>query len=369
MYHPTKGGKVAMTTIAHFDHDRPRVIVGVDTHRDVHVCVALDHLGRRIGEKQIPTTKSGYCDLRRWAESFGEIESFGIEGTSCYGAGLSRWLIGEGFTVFEVVRANRQARRRKGKSDPIDAESPARAVLAGDAKGLAKAGDNHVEMIRTLRVARSGAIKARTQAINSMRALIVTSPVELRDQFRSLSPILLIQAASRLRPGTTNSVMAVAKEALRSMAKRCVALDNEIKALNARLDTLVNEANPALVATFGVGTEVAGALLVSAGDNPQRLRSEAATARLWGVAPIECSSGKSVRHRLSRAGDRQANAALYRIVLVRMSWDQTTKDYVERRLKEGKSKPEIIRCLKRYVAREIYTILKSDAHMAAQYAT
>lgn len=356
-----------MTTIAHFD--RPRVTVGVDTHRDVHVAVALDQLGRRLGEHHLPTTHVGYRELRRWAESFGDVESFGIEGTSCYGAGLARWLSHEGFTVAEVIRPNRQSRRRKGKSDPTDAESAARAVLAGEAPGVAKAGDDRVEMIRVLRVARSGAIKARTQAVNAMRALVVTSPEELRDQLRSLTTVSLIETASRLRPGATESVLAVAKEALRSIAKRCVALDEEIEMLNARLDTLVRDANPALVATFGVGTDVAGALLVSAGDNPQRLRSEAAAAKLWGVAPVECSSGRTVRHRLSRAGDRQANAALYRIVLVRMRWDQPTKDYVARRLKEGKSKPEIIRCLKRYVAREIYAILKPDAHAVGQHAT
>jgi transposase len=227
-------------------------------------------------------------------------------------------------------------------------------VLAGEASGCPKAGDGRVEMIRSLRVVRRSALKARTQATNQLLALVLTSPEELRASLRALSVPSLVRVAARLRPGPLVGPAAAAKLALRHLAQRHAALSAEIVKLDRDLALVVANAAPALLALPGVGTDVAGALLVAAGDNPERLSSEAAFARLCGVAPLPASSGKTNRHRLNRGGDRIANNALWRIVLVRMSSDPKTRNYVERRTKEGLSKKEIIRCLKRYVAREIY---------------
>ena len=347
---------MAILTIAH--PERPRVTVGVDTHLDVHVASAKDALGRRLDTVSIPTTPTGYRDLLAWARGLGELQAWGVEGTGCYGAALARFLRSCGQVVLEVNRPDRQARRRHGKSDPVDAEAAARAVQAGEAAAVPKTGSGQVEMLRSLRVARVTAIKARTQAINALKALVVTAPEDLREQLRGHSAAMLVRAAAALEPGKLDDPTAAAKLALRCLAQRYQALDAEIKLLDSELDRLVTKAAPGLLARFGIGPDSAGALLVAAGDNPDRLRSEAAFSMLCGASPLEASSGKTRRHRLNRGGDRQANAALYRIVVVRLRWHQPTKDYLARRLKEGKSKAEIIRCLKRYVAREVFAVLK-----------
>ena len=344
-----------MSTIAQLE--TTLVTVGVDTHLEVHVAVALDQLGRRLGQAEVATTEAGYEELVEWAGSFGEIEAFGVEGTGCYGAGLARHLRHREFLVIEVIRPNRQTRRRKGKSDPVDAEAAARAVLSGEAAGIPKAGDDRVEMIRVLRIARQSAMKARVQAINNLRALLVTAPCELRESLRGLRAPKLIGRAARLRPAAHDTVTHATKQSLRLLARRCQHLDEEIELLDTQIGELVAEVAPALVALFGVGINNAAQLLITAGDNPERLRSEAAFAMLCGASPRPASSGKTNRHRLNRGGDRQANAALYRIALVRMRWHQPTRDYVERRTTEGKTKLEVIRCLKRYIAREVYTAL------------
>ena len=346
---------MAETRIAH--DDQVRVTVGVDTHKDTHVARAKDQLGRRLGERAIPTTPAGYADLLAWAEGLGVLESFGLEGTSSYGAGLARHLRREGQVVVEVIRPNRQARRRNGKSDPADADAAASAVLSGDASGPPKAGEGTVEMIRALRVARSTALKARTQAANAMQALVVTAPDQLRQSLRGLSKVELVRTCARARPGKLAGTTAATKAALRSLAVRHEALEAEVKALDGEIGPLIATIAPELIAVFGVGPDTAGALLVAAGDNPDRLRSDAAFSMLCGSSPVEASSGKVTRHRVNRGGDRQANAALYRIVLVRLRHHEPTQDYMRRRTAEGKSKPEIIRCLKRYVAREIYAVL------------
>ena len=330
------------------------VVVGVDTHADLHVGVVLSSLGARLGSRAVATTVAGFRELADWARGFGPVRCFGVEGTGSYGAALARHLRAAGHTVVEVVRPDRRTRRLQGKSDPVDAEAAARAVLAGTAKGCPKTGDGRVEMIRSLRVARRSALKARTQATNQLLALVLTSPEELRASLRGLSVPSLVRAAARFRPGPLVSPAAATKLALRHLARRYAALTAEIAELDRGLAMVVAEAAPALLALRGVGTDVAGALLVAAGDNPERLSSEPAFARLCGVAPLPASSGKTNRHRLNRGGDRIANNALWRIVLVRMSGDPRTRNYVERRTKEGLSKKEIIRCLKRYVAREVY---------------
>jgi transposase len=352
-----------MTKIAQITPSR--VVIGVDTHKDVHVAVALDDLGRRLDSTTIPTTAAGYRALVAWADALGTVEAFGVEGTGSYGAGLARHLRASDRHVVEVLRPNRQVRRRNGKSDPVDAEAAARAVLSGEATGLPKSGDDLVEMIRVLRVARSTARKARTQAMNALKSLLVTAPADLREQLRGLSNAQLVVTAGRLRSGRETTTTAANKTALRALACRYQALDAEISALDVQLAELAAEAAPKLVETFGVGPDTAGALLVAAGDNPERLRSEAAFSMLCGASPVEASSGKTVRHRLNRGGDRQANAALYRIVLVRMRFHAPTRAYVERRTAQGLSKPEIIRCLKRYVAREVYGILRDAVALPA----
>jgi transposase len=337
------------------------VILGVDTHLDFHTAVAIDHLGRRLGEASVPTTPKGYERLLRWTEGFGSLRCAGVEGTSSYGAGLTRHLRSRGIEVLEVERPKhrrRSPRRNLQKSDPSDAEAAARAVLAGEAAGVPKSADGRVEMIRTLRAARRSAIKARTQAANQLQALCVTAPEQLRNRLRGLSTKKLVCVAARLRlAGDPSDVPTATKFALRSVARRYEALSEEIEELEAHLDRLVGQVAPELVSLLGIGTDSAATLLIVAGDNPQRLGSEASFARLCGVSPIEASSGKVVRHRLNRGGNREANRALYMICLARMRRDPRTQEYVARRTQEGKSKREIIRCLKRYVAREVYRVL------------
>ena len=331
---------------------------GVDTHGQTHHAAALDPLGRQLGDREFPTTPAGYRALVSWLGGYGHLERVGVEGTGTYGAGLTRQLRAAGVTVVEVDRPDRKARRAKGKSDPLDAYSAARAALARTATGVPKAQDGRIEAIRLLRVARSSAVKARSQATNQLKALLVTAPAELREQLRTLSNTKLIAACARLRPGADIADPEQAtKTALRRLARRHQYLSEEITGADTELRTLVTAAAPRLIALRGVGTEVAGQILITAGDNPERLRSEAAFAHLCGVAPIPASSGRTHRHRLNRGGDRRANNALYIVVLGRLRYDSRTRAYAKRRTTEGLSKPEIIRCLKRYVAREIFTIL------------
>jgi len=358
----TSKGAWDVTTIS---AERPdtevAVILGVDTHLDFHAAVAVDHLGRRLGEASVPTTVKGYERLLCWAEGFGPVRCAGVEGTSSYGAGLARHLRAREIEVLEVERPKhrrRSSRSNVEKSDPSDAERAARAVLSGEASGVPKSGDGRVEMIRALRAARRSAIKARTQAGNQLQGLRVTAPEELRNRLCGLSTKELVSVAARFRLGDgPRNVPTATKFALRSVARRYEVLSAEIAELEAHLDRLVAQVTPELLSLPGIGTENAATLLIVAGDNPQRLRSEASFASLCGVAPIEASSGKVVRHRLNRGGNRQANRALYMICLARMRRDPRTQEYLARRTAEGKSKREIIRCLKRYVAREAYRVL------------
>jgi transposase len=333
------------------------VIVGVDTHADVHVAAALDPLGRALGRLEICTTSTGYRRLLRWAQGFSSTAIFGVEGTGSYGAGLARYLTAAGCTVIEINRPDRRDRRAQGKSDPLDAEAAARAVLGGKAKCIPKADHAQVGMIRSLRVARRSAVKMRTLAVNQMIALVVTAPDALRDRLRGLPAADLVGVCAALRPGAVTTPTAAMKMALRCLAIRHQCLSGEMELLDAELSRLTVEAAPALRTIQGIGPDVAGALLVAAGDNPQRMRSEAAFASLCGVSPVPASSGKTNRHRLNRGGDRTANNALWRIVMVRLTCDQRTKQYMARRTTEGLSRREIIRCLKRYVAREVYSAL------------
>jgi transposase len=334
------------------------VIIGVDTHKDVHAAVAIDAFGAHLGTKTIPASSKGYRALETWAVSLGPIRAVGIEGTGSYGAGLSRFLRERGHAVFEVNRSNRQLRHRKGKSDTIDAEGAARAVLGGQATALPKPGTSAVEMIRHLKVARDTAVKARTQAMQTLKAIIVSAPAALREQLdRVTGKMTLVRRLAALRPGPITSTTASAKTSLRAISRRWLALDAEIKEHDSQLVVLTAARAPKLVAAHGMATGTASEMLLLVGDDPERIRSEAAFAKLCGACPVPASSGKTTRHRLNRGGNRQANAALHRVVVTRMRGHRPTLDYVRRRTTEGKSKPEIIRCLKRYVAREIFGYL------------
>ena len=338
---------------------RPERIVtgGVDTHLDTHVAAVVDELGAVLETRAFPATPAGYRRLLRWLREHGNVERVGVEGTGTYGTGLARYLAVEGVQVVEVDRPNRQARRRHGKTDTVDAIAAARAALGRVATGTPKTATGPVEGIRMLRLVIRSAHKARTQAVNQLHNFVVTAPDELRERLRGLPTRELVPTCAGLRPGDGEDLIALAKLALKETAQRIVALDAQLDRLTPRMRELVEATAPTLIDRPGVGTDTAAALLVAAGDNPHRLRDERSFAALCGVNPIEASSGKTVRHRLNRGGDRQANSALWRIVLVRMGSDPTTKAYVERRTKEGLSKREIMRCLKRYVAREVFPLL------------
>ena len=304
---------------------------GVDTHLDVHVAAALDERGALLGVESFATTETGYKKLLGWLSDFGPVELVGVEGTGSYGAGLTRHLQAERIRVVEVDRPNRQRRRLKGKSDPQDAISAARAALSGDASGEAKTRDGNVESMRVLRVARSSARKGRTQALNQMRNLVSTAPESIRAELRGLNVFHLLETAAAYRPGTKRDIVSLTKFSLRMLARRAITLEEEIADIDTILKPLVKETAPDLISTLGIGTDAASALLVTAGDNPGRLRNEAAFAHLCGASPLDASSGKNQRHRLSRSGDRQANSALWHIVITRMVYDPRTTEYINRR--------------------------------------
>jgi len=338
------------------------IIGGVDTHAATHQVAAIDDHGRLLGTAEFPATNHGYAELMCWLRRYGTLRSVGVEGTGAYGAGLARHLHANDIEVLEVPRPDRRLRRQHGKSDPIDAEAAARAVLAGTATAAPKFGTGPIEAVRALRVARSGAVKACTAAKNSLIALVVTAPEPLRSELSGLTTRQLVTTCSRLRPDPDrldDPIQAV-KAALRSIARRANELAAEADQLERQLAVLTQQVAPATTAIFALGPDTAAALLVSIGDNPDRLRSEAAFARLCGVAPIPASSGKTNRHRLHRGGDRSANRALHIAVIVRMRYCPKTHAYVTRRTADGLSKPEIIRCIKRYLAREVFTALRSD---------
>jgi transposase len=335
------------------------VTVGVDTHLDQHVAAVVDQAGRLLDTQAFAASIRGYVALITWAERFGPVERIGVEGTGTYGAGLTRFASAYGLQVVEVNRPDRSTRRRHGKSDPIDAQAAARATLAGVAATTPKTREGQVEMIRVLRVARRGALKARVAAAEQLHGVLYSAPEELRQPLLNLKTKTLVKLCAAMRPGPLTSTTAATKATLRTLARRWQQLQAELDQLDCQLQTLVAAAAPTLLTLPGVGVDTAGQLLVTAGDNPQRLRSEAAFAHLCGAAPIPASSGRSDRHRLNRGGDRHANNALWRIALVRMHCHPPTRAYVERRTKQGLSKLDILRCLKRYIAREIYQHLTS----------
>ena len=341
----------------------PRIAIGVDTHKYVHVAVALDELGGRLAELTVSADRSGYARLEHWALGLGTVLAFGIEGTASYGAGVTGYLRRQGHRVIEVNRPDRRERRLHGKSDPLDAENAARAVLAGRATATPKAADGQIEMLRQIKIAKDTAVKARTAAMVTLKTLVITAPPELREQLEGLSRMALIERCAALRPGPVTTPLAAAKHALRELARRWQTLQTEIHEHEQLMAALTEAVAPSLVDAFGIGPDTAAEMLIVAGDNRERIRSEPAWAKLCGVCPVPASSGRTSRYRLNRGGHRQANAALYRTVIVRMRFHQPTIDYVARRTAEGKTKAEIIRCLKRYLAREVWARLHPERHL------
>ncbi|NHO83468.1 IS110 family transposase [Micromonospora sp. CMU55-4] len=338
------------------------VIGGVDTHRDTHHAAIIDSTGGLLADAEFPATSDGYADLLAWMRSFGRLVAVGVEGTGSYGAGLARHLGSRKVPVVEVDRPDRRTRRAKGKSDPIDAIAAARATLAGTAMGIPKTRTGPVEAIRALRVARHGAVKARTAAINQMRGLVAAAPEALRAELTKRSAAVLVNRCATLTADLSrlHDPEQATAAALAGLARRVKALTEEIRALDRQLTPLVRRTAPRTSALFGVGTDVAAQLLTTAGDNPDRLHSEAALAHLCGAAPIPANSGRVRRHRLHRGGDRGANHALHTTALCRLRYDERTRAYQRRRITEGLSKQEILRCLKRYIVRDIYTALRAD---------
>ncbi len=340
--------------------DTNEIILGVDTHLDTHVGAVISETGKLLGTLSIPTNKEGYFELLTWANSFGLIRCAGVEGTGTYGAGLTHVLRDHEIAVFEVNRPDRSTRRLKGKSDPTDAENAARAVLAGKATAIAKEQSGAAEAMRTICVARRSAVKAKTQAINQLRAMLVSAPQDVRDRLLKVKTAECVNGCVRLRSLGKTPMLQTLTDTLRLLAKRWLMLADELKVLDAMLDKLTGQFAKRMREQFGVGPQTAATLITVAGDNPERLKNEAALAALCGTSPLQASSGKTIRHRLNRGGDRSANNALWTIAMVRMRSDLRTKRYVDRRTKEGLSNKEIHRCLKRYIVRELFPLIVAD---------
>ncbi len=340
------------------------VVLGVDTHRDVHVAAVLSVSGAVLATAEFPATAAGYRDLLKRARKWGIVRRAGVEGTGSYGASLSRYLLAQGIDVFDVNRMDRADRRRRGKSDPLDAQNAARAVLSGRARARAKTGDGPVQIARMYKLAKVSAVKARTQAVNQLKAVLVTADPVLREELAGLGNAELFRTCAQFTGVSScedageESVVQATRITLGLLAHRIGRLSEEIRDVEARLTRLVERYAPQLLDVVGIGPDTAVALLITVGDNPERLDSEASFAALCGVSPVERSSGRRNYRRLNRGGDRQANAALHRIVFTRLRVDPRTQDYYERRIKEGKTRREIVRCLKRYAAREVFHLVK-----------
>ena len=321
------------------------VAIGVDTHKQWHVAVALDRLGRQVDCVTSEATAAGYQQLLSWAAGLGQ-PAFGIEGCGSYGAGLAAFLGERGFAVFECERPKR-SERRGGKNDLIDATLAARRIVTGEGLSLPRGGGGR-EQLRVLLLERRGATRSRTAALNQLDAVIVTAPDDLRRRLDRIPRNQLVATAARLRSRPDGVT-----DVLRRIARRVQALTTEINEIDRSLLCLVAELAPSLLEECGVGAVCAAQLLVSSG-NPERMASEASFAALAGTSPIDASSGKHQRHRLNRGGDRQLNWALHVIALQRVHHHAETATYYQRLLAAGKTTNEAKRCIKRALARHLY---------------
>jgi transposase len=352
---PSFGNRKALSIMTTIELE---VIAGIDTHADTHHVAVIDTTGHRLGDAGFPTTLKGYKAIAAYIAAFGLVRRVGVEGTHSYGAGITQHLKDSGVRVVEVIRPNRQVRRMQGKTDQVDAYAAASAALATDDHPEPKQLDGLVEAARYIHAARRSAVKARTATRVQIKSLLVTAPEQIRARYRSTADTALFPALARTRPAPEENMLTrTIMSSLKSLARRYQHLTAEIDVLEAELEQLVFQINPGLAQTKGIGTVTAAQLLITAGGNTDRLKSEASFAALCGTSPIPASSGKTTRHRRGRGGDRHANSALHQIALTRMTYDQRTRDYIQRKQQEGKGTKEILRCLKRAIAREVFTLI------------
>lgn len=335
------------------------IVGGVDTHKDLHVAAVVDERDRVLETRSFATTRQGYRQMLAWMRSFGDLQRIGVESTGSYGAGLLRFMQQAGVTVLEVTAPDRQDRRKRGKNDDLDAQNAAHAAFAGNRTVTPRSRDGMIEALRVLVACRKTAVMARRIALQMIQNTIVAAPDGLRDLLRDMTRMQLVRTLAAWRPDLTSyrEIEAAYRIALKSLARRYLELHDEIADLDTMIATIVDELAPNLVKRNSIGHTGAAQLLLTAGGNPDRMRSEASFAALCGVSPVPASSGKTVRHRLNRGGDRAANSALHIIAIGRLRTDQKTKDYVARRLAEGHSKLDAIRALKRYLAREVFALI------------
>ena len=316
---------------------RRRIVGGVDTHKDLHVAAVVDEQDRVIETRSFTTTRQGYRQMLAWMRAFGDLQRMGVESTGSYGAGLLRFMQQAGIAVLGVTTPDKQDRRRRGKNDDLDAQNAAHAAFAGQRTVTPRSRDGMIESLRVLMACRKTAVSARRVALQMIHNTIVCAPDGLRDQLRSLTRVQLVRTLGTWRPDLTayRDLESTYRIGLKSLARRYLELHDEIADLDVMIVAIVNELAPNLVASNSIGHIGAAQLLApTAGDNPERLRSEASFASLCGVSPVPASSGKTVRHRLNRGGDRAANSALHIIAIGRLRTDQRTKDYVARRIAE-----------------------------------
>src|SRR3954469_2395345 len=356
---PTRSTQEIRMTIAEESAARP-IIGGVDTHKDLHVAAVVDEQDRVLATRCFATTRQGYRQMLAWMRSFGEVQRVGVESTGSYGAGLLRFLQQAGVEVLEVTAPDTHDRRRRGKSDDLDAQNAAHAAFAGRRTVTPKSRDGMIESLRVLKACRKTAVAARRVALQMIHNTIVCAPDSLRETLRQMTRMQLIRTLAAWRPDLTDyrTVETAYRISLKSLGRRYLELHDEIADLDAMIGAIVDEVAPNLVARNSIGHASAAQLLLTAGDNPDRLRSEASFAALCGVSPVPASSGQTTRHRLNRGGDRAANSALHIIAIGRLRTDQRTQAYKARRITEGHSKLEVIRCLKRYIAREVFTLIR-----------
>ncbi len=341
--------------------DEQRIVVGgVDTHKDLHFAAVVDDQDRVLGNQSFATTRQGYKQMLAWLRSFGELARIGVECTGTYGAGLLRYLQHAGVEVLEVTAPDKHDRRKRGKDDTIDAENAAHAAFAQVRTVTPKTRDGMVESLRVLKVCRKTAVAARRVALQLIQNTIVSAPDKLRESLRTMTRMQLVRTLAAWRPDLSDyrNLTSAYRIALKSLGRRYLELHDEIADLDVMIAKLVDELAPELIARNSIGYESAAQLLLTAGDNSGRLQSEASFAALCGVSPVPASSGKVCRHRLNRGGDRAANSALHIIAIGRLRTDARTKTYVEKRINQGHSKLEAIRCIKRYIAREVFYIIQ-----------